>query len=143
VALAIPKVRPWTYFPSLPQPRRRVEQALLTMVHEAYVHGVSTPKVDNLVKALGLDGLWKFEVSRMCGNLDPVVEAFRTRRLEGEYLYVWPDATYHKVRIDGRVVSRAMVVVIGGTSEGERQTLGVDVGGPELLEDLSAESDET
>jgi transposase-like protein len=131
VALAIPKVRPGTYFPSLLQPRRRAEQALLTVVQEAYVHGVSTRKVDDLVKALGLDGLSKSEVSRICGELDPVVEAFRTRRLEGEYPYVWLDATYHKVRIDGRVVSQATVVAIGVTGEGERQILGVDVGASE------------
>jgi putative transposase len=131
VDLAIPKVRPGTYFPSLLQPRRRAEQALLTVVQEAYVHGVSTRKVDDLVKALGLDGLSKSEVSRICGELDPIVEAFRTRRLEGTYPYVWLDATYHKVRIDGRVVSQATVVAIGVTTEGERQILGVDVGASE------------
>jgi transposase-like protein len=131
VDLAIPKVRPGTYFPSLLQPRRRAEQALLTVVQEAYVHGVSTRKVDDLVKALGLDGLSKSEVSRICGDLDPVVEAFRTRRLESEHPYVWLDATYHKVRIDGRVVSQATVVAIGVTTEGERQILGVDVGASE------------
>jgi putative transposase len=131
VDLAIPKVRPGTYFPSLLQPRRRAEQALLTVVQEAYVHGVSTRKVDDLVKALGLDGISKSEVSRICADLDPVVEAFRTRRLTTEYPYVWLDATYHKVRIDGRVVSQATVVAIGVTVDGERQILGVDVGASE------------
>jgi putative transposase len=131
VDLAIPKVRPGTYFPSLLQPRRRAEQALLTVVQEAYVHGVSTRKVDDLVKALGLDGLSKSEVSRICAELDPVVEAFRTRRLVGEHPYLWLDATYHKVRIDGRVVSQATVVAIGVTLDGERQILGVDVGASE------------
>ena len=131
VDLAIPKVRPGTYFPSLLQPRRRAEQALLTVVQEAYVHGVSTRKVDDLVKALGLDGISKSEVSRICAELDPVVEAFRTRPLTGEYPYVWLDATYHKVRIDGRVVSQATVVAIGVTLDGERQILGVDVGASE------------
>ncbi len=111
IELAIPKVRPGTYFPSLLQPRRRAEQALLAVVQEAYVHGVSTRKVDDLVKALGLDGLSKSEVSRICGDLDPVVEAFRTRPLTGEYPYLWADATYHKVRIEGRVVSQARVPV--------------------------------
>jgi hypothetical protein len=81
VDLAIPKVRPGTYFPSLLQPRRRAEQALLTVVQEAYVHGVSTRKVDDLVKALGLDGISKSEVSRICAEFDPVAEAFRTRPL--------------------------------------------------------------
>ena len=118
-------------FPSLLQPRRRAEQALLAVVQEAYVHGVSTRKVDDLVKALGLDGISKSEVSRICGELDPVVEAFRTRPLTAEYPYVWLDATYHKVRIDGRVVSQATVVAIGVTREGERQILGVDVGASE------------
>ena len=131
VDLAIPKVRPGTYFPSLLQPRRRTEQALLTVVQEAYVHGVSTRKVDDLVKALGLDGISKSEVSRICAELDPVVEAFRTRPLTGEYPYLWVDATYHKVRVEGRVVSQATVVAIGVTFEGERQVLGVDVGASE------------
>ena len=131
IDLAIPKVRTGTYFPSLLQPRRRAEQALLTVVQEAYVHGVSTRKVDDLVKALGLDGISKSEVSRICGELDPVVEAFRTRPLGGEYPYVWLDATYHKVRQDGRVVSQATVVAIGVTLDGERQILGMDVGASE------------
>lgn len=131
VDLAIPKVRPGSYFPSLLQPRRRAEQALLTVVQEAYVHGVSTRKVDDLVKGLGLDGISKSEVSRICGELDPVVEAFRTRRLTTEYPYVWLDATYHKVRIDGRVVSQATVVAIGVSLDGERQILGIDVGASE------------
>jgi len=131
VDLAIPKVRPGTYFPSLLQPRRRAEQALLTVVQEAYVHGVSTRKVDDLVKALGLDGLSKSEVSRICAELDPVVEAFRTRPVTGEHPYVWLDATYHKVRIDGRVVSQATVVAIGVTLDGERRVLGIDVGASE------------
>jgi len=131
VELAIPKVRTGTYFPSLLAPRRRAEQALLTVVQEAYVHGVSTRKVDDLVKALGLDGISKSEVSRICADLDPVVEAFRTRPLAGEHPYVWLDATYHKVRIDGRVVSQATVVAIGVTLDGERQVLGIDVGASE------------
>jgi transposase-like protein len=125
--LEIPKVRPGTYFPSLLQPRRRAEHALLAVVQEPYVHGVSTRKVDELMKALGLDGVSKSEVSRICGELDPLVEAFRTRSLSAEYPYVWLDATYHKVRID-RVISQATVVAIGVTTDGERQVLGVDVG---------------
>jgi len=128
IELAIPKVRPGTYFPSLLQPRRRVEHALLAVVQEAYVHGVSTRKVDDLMKALGLDGISKSEVSRICGELDPIVAAFRTRPLTGEHRYLWVDATYHKVRVDGRVISQATVVAIGITSDGERQVLGVDVG---------------
>jgi transposase-like protein len=128
IELAIPEVRPGTYFPSLLQPRRRAEHALLAVVQEAYVHGVSTRKVDDLVRALGVDGISKSEVSRICGELDTAVTAFRTRAITGEHRYVWLDATYHKVRVDGRVVSQATVVAIGVTSEGERQVLGVDVG---------------
>ena len=128
IELAIPKVRPGTYFPSLLQPRRRAEHALLAVVQEAYVHGVSTRKVDDLMKALGLDGISKSEVSRICGELDTLVTAFRTRSLAGEHRYLWVDATYHKVRVDGRVISQATVVAVGVTTEGERQVLGVDVG---------------
>lgn len=128
IELAIPKIRPGTYFPSLLQPRRRAEHALLAVVQEAYVHGVSTRKIDDLVKALGLDGISKSEVSRICGELDPVLTAFRMRPLTAEYRYLWVDATYHKVRVDGRVISQATVVAIGVTTTGERQVLGVDVG---------------
>ncbi|MGE0040436.1 MAG: IS256 family transposase [Vicinamibacterales bacterium] len=128
IELAIPKVTPGTYFPSLLQPRRRAEHALLAVVQEAYVHGVSTRKVDHLVKALGVDGISKSEVSRICGALDTAVAAFRTRALTGEHRYLWVDATYHKVRVDGRVVSQATVVAVGITSDGDRQVLGVDVG---------------
>ena len=128
IELAIPKVRPGTYFPSLLQPRRRAEHALLAVVQEAYVHGVSTRKVDDLVRALGIDGLSKSEVSRICAELDTAVEAFRARPLTGEYPYVWVDATYHKVRVDGRVTSQATVVAIGISSDGERHVLGLDVG---------------
>ncbi len=119
IELAIPKVRPGTYFPSLLQPRRRAEHALLAVVQEAWVHGVSTRKVDDLVKALGVDGISKSEVSRICSELDVVVTAFRTRALSGEHRYLRVDATYHEVRIDGRVVSQATVVAVGVTSEGD------------------------
>jgi putative transposase len=128
IELAIPKVKPGTYFPSLLQPRRRAEHALLAVVQEAYVHGVSTRKVDDLVKALGVDGVSKSEVSRICGELDAAVAAFRTRALAGEHRYLWVDATYHKVRVDGRVISQATVVAVGITSDGTRQVLGLDVG---------------
>jgi transposase-like protein len=128
IELAIPKVTPGSYFPSLLQPRRRAEHALLAVVQEAYVHGVSTRKVDELMKTLGLDGVSKSEVSRICAELDPLVEAFRTRPLVGEHPYVWVDATYHKVRVDGHVTSQATVVAVGVTADGERQVLGIDVG---------------
>jgi putative transposase len=128
IELAIPKIRPGTYFPSLLQPRRRAEHALLAVVQEAYVHGVSTRKVDDLMRALGLDGISQSEVSRICGELDTAVAAFRTRALTSEHRYLWVDATYHKVRVDGRVISQATVVAVGVTSTGERQVLGLDVG---------------
>jgi putative transposase len=128
IELAIPKVRPGTYFPSLLQPRRRAEHALLAVVQEAYVHGVSTRKVDDLVRALGLEGISKSEVSRICAELDTAVAAFRTRPLTGEHRYLWVDATYHKVRVDGRVISQATVVAVALTSDGDRQVLGLDVG---------------
>jgi transposase-like protein len=120
IELAIPKLRTGTYFPSLLQPRRRAEHALLAVVQEAYVHGVSTRKVDDLVKAWGVDGLSKSEVSRICAELDTVVTAFRTRAVTEEHRYLWVDATYHKVRVDGRVISQATVVAVGITSEGDR-----------------------
>jgi len=128
IELAIPKIRPGSYFPSLLEPRRRAERALLAVVQEAYVHGVSTRKVDDLLKALGLDGMSKSEVSRICAELDVEVEAFRSRPITGEHPYFWIDATYHKVRQDGRVQSMATVVAIGVTADGERQILGVDAG---------------
>jgi putative transposase len=132
IELAIPKLRVGTYFPSLLQPRRRAEHALLAVVHEAYVHGVSTRKVDDLLKALGLDGMSKSEVSRIFGELDTVVAAFRSRPLLGEHRYLWVDATHHKVRVDGRVISQATVVAVGITSDGDRQVLGVEAGRPKV-----------
>ncbi|MCC7181684.1 MAG: transposase [Acidobacteria bacterium] len=128
IELAIPKGRTGTYVPSLLRPRRRAEHALLAVVQDAYVHGVSTRKVDDLAKARGVDGISKSAVSRICAELDAAVAAFRTRPLTGEHRYLWVDATYHKVRVDGRVVSQATVVAVGITREGDRQVLGVDVG---------------
>ena len=128
VELRVPKVAPGTYFPSLLEPRRRAERALAAVICEAYVKGISTRKVDDLVRALGMDGISKSEVSRICKALDTEVEAFRRRPIEGEHPYVWLDATYHKVREAGRVVSLATVVAVGVNTEGWRQVLGVDVG---------------
>ena len=143
IELAIPKLRAGSYFPSLLEPRRRAERALLAVVQEAYVHGVSTRKVDDLLRALGLDGMSKSEVSRICAELDTEVAAFRSRGLEGEHPYVWIDATYHKVRQDGRVQSMATVVAIGVAATGERQILGRGcgpVGGSRLLDGVSAQA---
>ncbi len=128
IDLQAPRVRDGGYIPSLLEPRRRSERALLAVVQEAYVQGVSTRRVDALVQALGMQGISKSQVSRMCADLDREVEAFRGRRLEGVYPYVWLDATYIKVRIDGRVVPQAVVIAVGVRMSGEREVLGVDVG---------------
>ena len=133
VELKVPRVRDGGYFPSLLEPRRRAERALAAVVQEAYVHGVSTRKVDDLVKALGMGGISKSRVSELCEELceelDGEVERFRNRPLEGSYPYVWVDATYVKARQDGRVVSAAVVIAVGVKAQtGEREVLGLDVG---------------
>ncbi len=129
VELKVPRVRDSSYFPSLLEPRRRAERALAAVVQEAYVHGVSTRKVDELVKALGMGGISKSRVSELCEHLDAEVERFRSRPLEGSYPYVWIDATYVKARQDGRVASTAVVIAVGVNGKsGEREVLGLDVG---------------
>ncbi len=128
IELNIPKLRKGSFFPSILEPRRRSEQALAAVVQEAYVHGVSTRKVDELVRALGLDGISKSEVSRLCKELDEAVRQFKERPLEREYPYIWLDATFPKVREGGRVQSMAFVVAIGVTDTGEREVLGFDIG---------------
>ena len=128
VELQVPRVRDGSFFPSLLEPRRRAERALVGVVQEAYVQGVSTRRVDELVKALGMTGISKSQVSRLCEELDAEVERFRNRRLCEEYPYVWLDATFLKVRQEGRVVSTAVVIAIGVTATGEREVLGLDVG---------------
>lgn len=128
VDLRIPKLRKGSYFPSLLEPRRRAEKALVAVVQEAYIQGVSTRKVDELVQALGMTGISKSEVSRLCSELDEVVEQFRNRPLTARYPYVWLDAKYMKVREGGRVLSMALVVAVGVTETGEREVLGLDVG---------------
>jgi transposase-like protein len=128
IELQVPRVRDGSYFPSLLEPRRRAERALLAVVQEAYVQGVSTRRVDDLVQALGMTGISKSQVSRICTALDAEVERFRTRRLEGPYPYVWLDATFVKVRQTGKVVSMAVVIAIGVKARGDREVLGLDVG---------------
>ena len=129
VELKVPRVRDSSYFPSLLEPRRKAEKALAAVVQEAYVHGVSTRKVDELVKALGMTGISKSRVSELCGELDEEVERFRSRPLEGPYPYVWVDATYLKARQHGRVASTAVVIAVGVNGRsGEREVLGLDVG---------------
>lgn len=127
IDLAIPKLRTGSYFPSFLEPRRRAEQALVSVVAEAYVQGVSTRKVDALVQSLGMDGISKSAVSRLCGSLDEQVTAFRERRLDAVYPYLWLDARYEHVREDGRVQSMAVVVAYGVRADGVRDVLGVGV----------------
>jgi putative transposase len=129
VELKVPRVREGGYFPSLLEPRRRAERALAAVVQEAYVHGVSTRKVDELVKALGMGGISKSRVSELCEELDAEVERFRSRPLYGSYPYLWVDATYVKARQDGRVSSTAVVIAVGVNAKtAEREVLGLEVG---------------
>jgi transposase-like protein len=127
IELDIPKLRQGTYFPPFLTPRRRWEQAFVNVVAEAYVLGVSTRKVEDLVEAMGAKGMSSTEVSRMAGVLDAQVDAFRNRNLEGEFPYVWLDAIYLKVREDGRFVSKAMLVANGVNAEGHREVLGLQL----------------
>jgi putative transposase len=131
--LQIPKLRAGSFFPSLLERRRRVDQSLFAVIMEAYLHGTSTRKVDDLVKALGADsGISKSEVSRICAELDVEVAAFRDRSLaEQPFRYVFLDATYCKARVDHRVVSQAVVVATGVAADGRREVLGFDVGDSE------------
>jgi transposase-like protein len=131
--LRIPKLRTGSFFPSLLERRRRVDQSLFAVIMEAYLHGTSTRKVDDLVKALGADtGISKSEVSRICAELDVEVAAFRDRSLaEQPFRYVFLDATYCKARVDHRVVSQAVVVATGVAADGRREVLGFDVGDSE------------
>ena len=124
----VPRVRDGSYFPALLEPRTRGERALVAVVQEAYVGGVSTRRVDGLVKALGIDGISKSQVSRLCAELDAEVARFRNRPLPHPFAYLWLDATFVKVREAGRVVSQAVVVAIGVSASGVREVVGVDVG---------------
>ena len=121
-------MRDGNYFLALLDPRRRAERALTAVVQEACVQGVSTRRVDDLVQALGMTGISKSQVSRLCEGLDAEVERFRSRPLDGTYPYLWLDATYLKVRQRGRVVSLAVVIAIAVSSTGTREVLGMDVG---------------
>src|ERR1700691_1493433 len=128
INLEIPKLRKGSYLPALLEPRRRVEQALVSVVCQAYVEGVSTRRVDDLVRSMGIDGMSKSQVSQLAKNLDERVAEFRNRPLDaGPYAYLWLDALFHKVREGGRVVSVATVVATGVNADGYREILGVDV----------------
>jgi putative transposase len=128
VELRIPKLRKGSYFPAFLEPRRLAEKALSAVVQEAYVHGVSTRSVDDLVKAMGMTGISKSQVSRLCEEIDEKVKAFLSRPLEGDWPYLWIDATYVKVRQSGRIVSVAVIVAVGVNADGRREVLGMAIG---------------
>jgi transposase-like protein len=128
VELRIPKLRKGSYFPSFLEPRRLAEKALTAVIQEAYIQGISTRSVDDLVQAMGGTGVSKSQVSRLCQEIDERVGAFLDRPIEGEWPYLWIDATYVKVRQAGRIVSVAVIVAVGVNSDGRREVLGMDVG---------------
>ena len=128
VELRIPKLRKGSYFPGFLEPRRMAEKALTAVIQEAYIHGVSTRSVDDLVKAMGMSGISKSQVSRLCEEIDEQVTAFLERPLEGDWPYLWIDATYVKVRQNGRIVSVAVIVAVGVNTDGRREVLGMDIG---------------
>jgi putative transposase len=131
VELKIPKLRQGSYFPEFLEPRRTAEKALTAVIQEAYVHGISTRSVDDLVKALGMSGVSKSQVSRLCAELDERVGAFLSRQIEGDWPYLWIDATYVKTREAGRIVSVAVIVAVGVNTDGQREVLGLKVGASE------------
>ena len=128
IELHIPKLRKGSYFPSFLEPRRMAEKALTAVIQEAYIQGVSTRSVDDLVQAMGASGVSKSQVSRLCEEIDARVKAFLDRPLEGEWPYVWLDATYVKVRRNHRIVSVAVIIAVGVNADGRREVLGMDIG---------------
>jgi putative transposase len=128
VELRIPKLRRGSYFPAFLEPRRLAEKALTAVIQEAYIQGISTRSVDDLVRAMGLDGISKSQVSRLCGEIDERVQTFLNRPIEGEWPYVWLDATYVKARRDHHIVSVAVIVAVGVNTDGRREVLGMTVG---------------
>jgi transposase-like protein len=131
VELRIPKLRRGSYFPAFLEPRRTAEKALTAVIQEAYVHGISTRSVDDLVRAMGLEGVSKSQVSRLCAEIDERVRDFLGRPIEGDWPYLWLDATYVKVREAGRIVSVAVTIAVGVNTDGRREVLGMAVGASE------------
>jgi putative transposase len=131
VELRIPKLRKGSYFPGFLEPRRMAEKALTAVIQEAYVQGVSTRSVDDLVKAMGMTGISKSQVSRLCGEIDGKIAAFLDRPIEGEWPYIWLDATYVKARRDGRIISVAVIIAVGVNGDGRREVLGLAIGASE------------
>src|SRR5260221_11385597 len=128
VELRIPKLGKGSYFPGFLEPRRLAEKALTAVIQEAYIQGISTRSVDDLVKAMGMSGISKSQVSRLCEDIDQRVKAFLDRPIEGDWPYLWIDATYVKVRQAGRIVSVAVIVAVGVNADGRREVLGMDIG---------------
>uniref|UniRef100_E6PDP2 Transposase of ISCARN47, IS256 family n=3 Tax=mine drainage metagenome TaxID=410659 RepID=E6PDP2_9ZZZZ len=128
IDLRIPKLRKGSYFPPFLEPRRTAEKALAAVIQEAYIQGVSTRSVDNLVKAMGMTGISSSQVSRLCAEIDERVNAFLNRPIEGDWPYLWIDATYVKVRSSGRIVSVAVIIAVGVNTDGTREVLGMAVG---------------
>src|ERR671939_388315 len=128
IDLAIPKLRKGSYFPAFLEPRRTAEKALTAVIQEAYVHGISTRAVDDLVKAMGASGISKSQVSRLCAEIDERVNAFLSRPIEGAWPSLWIDATYLKSRHAGRIVSLAVIIAVGVNTDGRREVLGIATG---------------
>jgi transposase-like protein len=128
VEVRIPKLRKGSYFPFFLEPRRLAEKALTAVIQEAYVQGISTRSVDDLVKAMGMSGISKSQVSRLCEEIDGKVKAFLDRPIEGDWPYLWIDATYVKVRQAGRIISVAVIIAVGANNDGRREVLGMDIG---------------
>jgi transposase-like protein len=128
VELRIPKLRKGSYFPGFLEPRRMAEKALTAVIQEAYIQGISTRSDDHLVQALGMSGISKSQVSRLCEEIDGRVQAFLDRPIEGDWPYLWIDATYVKVRQQGRIVPVAVIVAVGVNGDGRREILGLDIG---------------
>src|ERR1700752_4391252 len=131
VELRIPKLRRGSYFPGFLEPSRMAEKALTAGVQEAYIQGISTRSVDDLVKAMGMSGISKSQVSRLCEDIDQRVQTFLERPIEGDWPYLWIDATYVKVRQDGRIVSVAVIIAVAVNTDGRREVLGMDRGASE------------
>ena len=131
IELRIPKLRKGSYFPGFLEPRRLAEKALTAVIQEAYIQGISTRSVDDLVKALGMTGISKSQVSRLCEDIDERVGEFLDRRIEGDWPYIWIDATYVKARQNGRIVSVAVIIAVGVNTDGRREVLGMMIGASE------------
>jgi transposase-like protein len=129
--LRIPKLRRGSYFPAFLEPRRTAEKALTAVIQEAYIHGISTRSVHDLVRAMGMEGVSKSQVSRLCAEIDERVQDFLTRPVEGDWPYLWLDATYVKVREAGRIVPVAVTIAVGVNSDGRREVLGMAIGASE------------